>query len=169
MPRSDQRCQRWRVARSARTRRPVTCGRLEVGRSQNGIVGMGNLLRYRVESVKHDTSPSCRDLRTARSCVFKRQPRRIRVADACPCTPRPLGLVTMRVGIASRRLSFALGASGMHEIPPGDVQTKSYPSHIAMGSVRRSHVEAPPTCTPPPICTLAPFPIPRWSQDRGRR
>ena len=90
------------VARSARTRRPVTCGRLEVGRSQNGIVGMGNLFRYRVESVRHDTSPSCRDLRTARSCVSKRQPRRIHVADACPCTPRPLGLVHH-----ARRDSFA--------------------------------------------------------------
>src|SRR3954454_10173827 len=35
--------------------------------------------------------------------------------------------------------------------------------------IRQSLVEASPTCTPPPICTLAPFPIPRWSQDRGRR
>ena len=169
MPRSDQRCQRWRVARSARTRRPVTCGRLEVGRSQNGIVGMGNLLRYRVESVKHDTSPSCRDLRTARSCVFKRQPRRIRVADACPCTRRPLGFANIRAGVAFRYLSSALGASGMRKIPLGDIQANSYRSHIAAGLIRQSLVEAPPTCTPPPICTLAPFPIPRWSQDRGRR
>jgi len=48
-------------ARSARTRRLVTCGRLEGRRIQNGIVGMGKLFQYRVESVRHDTSPSCRD------------------------------------------------------------------------------------------------------------
>ena len=29
--------------------------------------------------------------------------------------------------------------------------------------------KASPTRTPPPICTSAPFPKPRWSQDRGRR
>jgi hypothetical protein len=48
-------------ARSARTRRPVTRGRLVDRRIQNGIVGIGNLFQYRVESVRHDTSPSCRD------------------------------------------------------------------------------------------------------------
>jgi hypothetical protein len=39
----------------------------------------------------------------------------------------------MRVGIASWRLSFALGASGVKKIPLGDIQTKSYRSHIAVG------------------------------------
>lgn len=34
---------------------------------------------------------------------------------------------------------------------------------------RQSLGKASPTCTPPPICTLAPFLKPRWSQDRGRR
>src|SRR5579859_59465 len=29
--------------------------------------------------------------------------------------------------------------------------------------------KASPTRTPPPICTSAPFPKPRWSKDRGRR
>ena len=48
-------------ARSARTRRPVTRGRLKVRRIQNGIVGNGKWFQYRVESVRHDTSPSCRD------------------------------------------------------------------------------------------------------------
>lgn len=48
-------------ARSARTRRPVTRGRLDVRRIQNGIVGNGKWFQYRVESVRHDTSPSCRD------------------------------------------------------------------------------------------------------------
>jgi len=47
------------------------------------------------------------------------------------CTSRPLGFAILRVGVASRCLSYALGASG--KIPLGDIQTKSYHSHIAMG------------------------------------
>jgi hypothetical protein len=34
---------------------------------------------------------------------------------------------------------------------------------------RQSLGKASPTCTPPPICTLAPFPKPRWSQERRHR
>lgn len=49
------------VARSARTRRVVTRGRLEVRQIENGMVRKRDLLQYRVESVRHDTSPSCRD------------------------------------------------------------------------------------------------------------
>jgi len=57
----------------------------------------------------------------------------------------------------------------MRDILLGDIQTKIYRSHVMWVVNRLSLVDASPTCTPPPICTLAPFPIPRWSQDRGRR
>ena len=42
-----------------------------------------------------------------------------------------LGFAILRVGVASRCLSYALGASG--KIPLGDIQTKSYRSRIAVG------------------------------------
>ena len=42
-------------------------------------------------------------------------------------------------------------------------------THIAIGHDPTIAWKAPPTCTPPPICTSAPFLKPRWSQDRGRR
>ena len=99
-------------ARSARTRRPVTRGRLNVRRIQNGIVGIGNLFQYRVESVRHDTSPSCRDCsRQGPACL---EDSRVK-SRGCPpvCTSRPLGVAIMRVGVASRHLSFAPGASGI--------------------------------------------------------
>ena len=57
-----------------------------------------------------------------------------KVADALPvCTVCPLGFVITRVGVASRHLSFAPGASGIRKIPLGDIQTKSHRSHIAVG------------------------------------
>lgn len=56
------------------------------------------------------------------------------VADVLPvCTSRPLGFAIRRVGVTSRRLSYAPGASEIRKIPLGDIQTKSYRSHIAMG------------------------------------
>ncbi len=48
-------------ARSARTQRLEPRGRLVGGRIQDGIAGEKSLKEYRVESVGHDASPSCRD------------------------------------------------------------------------------------------------------------
>ncbi len=48
-------------ARSARTQRPRTRRRLVRRRIRDGIIGKLNLKEYRVESVGHDASPSCRD------------------------------------------------------------------------------------------------------------
>ena len=57
-----------------------------------------------------------------------------KIANALPvCTVRPLSYAIRRVGIASRRLSFALGASEIRKIPLGDIQTKNYRSHITVG------------------------------------
>ena len=56
------------------------------------------------------------------------------IADIPPvCPVRPPGFVITRVGVASRHLSFAPGANGIKKIPLGDIQTKSYRSHIAVG------------------------------------
>lgn len=81
------------VARSARTRRSVTRGGLEIRRSWNGIAGIGNVLQYRVESVRHDTSPSCRD--------------RSRQGPACPEDNRAVLLSRMPAQCTGRPLDFA--------------------------------------------------------------
>ena len=119
-------------ARSARTRRPVTRGRLNVRRIQNGIVGIGNLFQYRVESVRHDISPSCRDCsRQGPAC-----PETTAMKSPMPCPSalfvRSASPIT-RVGVAARCLSGAPGASEIKKIPLGDIQAKSYRSHIAVG------------------------------------
>ena len=95
------------VARSARTRRSVARGRLEIRRSWNGIVGIGNVLQYRVESVRHDTSPSCRDhSRQGPACP---EDNRAVLLSRMPAqrTSRPLGFAALRAGVAMRCLSCA--------------------------------------------------------------
>lgn len=155
------------VARSARTRRSVTRGRLEIRRSWNGIDGVGNVIQYRVESVRHDTSPSCRD-RSRQGPACPEDNRAVLLSRmSAQCTGRPLDFATLRAGVVCDVSLVRLARGG--KIPLGDIQTKIYHSHIAMGFEPTLLVEASPTCTPPPICTLAPFPKPRWSEDRGRR
>ena len=48
-------------------------------------------------------------------------------------------------------------------------QTQLSVTHVAMSHGPTIAWKASPTRTPPPICTSAPFPKPRWSKDRGRR
>ena len=52
---------------------------------------------------------------------------------------------------------------------PEKFQHSNSISRIATGWNPTIAWKASPTRTPPPICTSAPFPKPRWSQDRGRR
>lgn len=121
------------VARSARTRRSVTRGRLEVRRSENGIVGRRDVVQYRVESVRHDTSPSCRDRsRQGPACPEDTRSRK-RFRRGCPphvLAVRPASLRTCR---GSFETSLLCASRQRDEIPLGDIQTKSYRSHIAMG------------------------------------
>lgn len=154
-------------ARSARTRGVLTRRRLNAVRIGDGIVERWNLCQYRVESVGHDISPSRRNCsRQGPAC--ERQPSlKLQSRMPCPCTRRPLDFAALCVGVVCD-VSHARRARG-GKIPLGDIQTKNYHSHIAMGFEPTSLVEASPTCPPPPICTLAPFPKPRWSEDRGRR
>jgi len=51
------------------------------------------------------------------------------------------------------------------ECPVWEISTQNHTPHIAMRLNPTIAWKASPTRTPPPICTSAPFPKPRWSQD----
>lgn len=152
-------------ARSARTRRAFACGRLNAGRIGDGIVERWNLCQYRVESVGHDTSPSCRD-RSRQGPACERQSLTSRMS-------RPSYSSSARLRHRSCRGNFAMSvrlARLGSQDPAWRRSDKELPFPYCYGFlIRHSLFEASPTCTPPPICTLAPFPKPRWSEDRGRR
>jgi hypothetical protein len=63
----------------------------------------------------------------ARDKVLRVQTTPASSSDACPCTS-PLGLAIMPVGAA-----FKMSLKRERKIPLGDIQTKSYRSHIAVG------------------------------------
>ena len=64
----------------------------------------------------------------ARDKVLRVQTTPASSSDARPCTRRPLGLAIMPVGAA-----FKMSLKRERKIPLGDIQTKSYRSHIAVG------------------------------------
>jgi hypothetical protein len=155
-------------ARSARTRRPVTRGGLNVRRIQNGIVGIGNLFQYRVESVRHDTSPSCRDCsRQGPACLEDNRDRSRRCPARLHCSSARLRHHACRGSFATSLTSAWRERDRLRSRLETFRQRATVPTLLWVLN-RQSLVEASPTCTPPPICTLAPFLKPRWSQDRGR-
>ena len=150
-------------ARSARTRRPVTRGRLNVRRIQKGIVGIGNLFQYRVESVRHDTSPSCRDCsRQGPACL---EDNRVK-SRGCPAR---LHCLSARLRRHACRGSFKTSLiCAWREQDQLRSRLETFRQRSTVPTLlwvlnRQSLVEASPTCTPPPICTLTPFLKPRWS------
>ena len=64
----------------------------------------------------------------ARDKVLRVQTTPASSSDACPYTRRPLGFAIMPVGAA-----FKMSLKRERKIPLGDIQTKSYRSHIAVG------------------------------------
>ncbi len=73
-----------------------------------------------------------------------------------------------RWSVGSVRISLVLNWRGAKALPR-EISTKNHRSHIAMSYEAAIAWRASRTRTPPPICTCAPFPKPRWSLDRGRR
>ena len=60
---------------------------------------------------------------------------------------------------------FSCSKRTRHECPAREISTQNHAPHIAMRSNPTIAWKASLTRTPPPICTSAPFPKPRWSQE----
>lgn len=162
-------------ARSARTQRPRRRRRLIGGGTRNAVAGKMDLGQYRAESVRHDASPSCRDRSRQGPACSPRTARHERNRPAAMFGPSALAVRWLRP--CARRMIFGLqsvsrlGLEGERSTRPRleTFRQKTTAPTSLWVSNRQSLGKASPTCTPPPICTLAPFPKPRWSQDRGRR
>ena len=127
---------------------------LEIAWFEIGLRSNSAMYTYRIAT----TSPSHHDC--SQQVVLSR------VSQIQPYQPpeRPSAFV--------RRICADLSCStpARHEcLYRREISTQNPITHIAMGHDPTIAWKAPPTRTPPPICTSAPFLKPRWSQDRGRR
>jgi hypothetical protein len=149
-------------ARSARTRRSVVSSRWRplVRGAENGVVRNRRSIKYCDFHIQHCNNLPVPPQLLAASCPLACSPIQT-------CLPRLDGFRHSRRGGFCADLSCSTTAR--HRcLDLREISTQNHNTHIAMGHDPTIAWKAPPTRTPPPICTSAPFLKPRWSQDRGR-
>ena len=149
-------------ARSACTQRSVGSPRRGplAGGTEMGGLRNGRSIKFRNLHVQH-----CNNLPVSPRLLAASCPLACGLVQTYLPTRATFGTLA---GWSPARISLVKRQQGM-TASPREISTQIPITHIAMGHDPTIAWKAPPTRTPPPICTSTPFLKPRWSQDRGRR